>query len=483
MTTRTLQNYVGGRWVDAYVREKRDVVNPANGETIAHVPLCGREEVDAAVTVAAAAFPAWRQTPPVIRARHLFTLKYLMERDFDNLAQTIVREEGKTLDDARGEVRRGIESVEVACGIPTLMQGNTLEDVSRGIDTDLVRQPIGVFGIIPPFNFPLMVPLWFIPFAVACGNCIVVKPSEQVPMSQVRLFELIEEANFPDGVLNLVNGAREVVDALIEHPQIKGISFVGSAPVARQVYARAASYGKRAQCLGGAKNFMVVMPDADLDKAVDGIMSSAFGAAGERCLAGSVVVAVGGVASILESRLVDAAKALRVGDGLHQETQMGPLVSRPHRERVLGYIAKGVEEGATLALDGRTVTGLENTPGSFVGPTLFTNVSATMTIGREEIFGPVLSVMRADDLDTALALVNGSRFGNAAAIFTTSGAAARRFKYDVQCGMVGVNVGVPAPMAMFTFTGWKDSFFGHLHENGRDCVEFYTAKKVVISRW
>lgn len=475
-----LQNYIGGRWQAATARACRDVVNPATGVLLARVPLCDGRDVQSAVAAAHGAFPSWRQTPAVTRARYFFALKNCLERDFESLAKTIVREEGKTLDDARGEVRRGIESVEVACGIPTLMQGSNLEDVAPGIDTDLIRQPIGVFCVVPPFNFPLMVPLWFIPFAVACGNTIVVKPSEQVPMTLQQLFGLMDEVHFPAGVVNLVNGARDVVDALLEHPDVKGVSFVGSEPVARQVYAKAAANGKRAQCLGGAKNFMVVMPDADLDKTVAGIMSSAYGAAGERCLAGSVVVAVGGVHEQLEPKLLAAASALHVGDGLDPSVQMGPVVSQAHRERVVASIARGVDEGATLALDGRD--GAAGT-GSFVKPTIFTDVRPGMAIGREEIFGPVLSIMRAADLDAALGIVNGSRFGNAAAIFTTSGSAARQFKYAVQCGMVGVNIGVPAPMAMFTFTGWKDSFFGDLHGNGRDSVEFYTEKKVVISRW
>jgi len=483
MTDATLKNYINGEWVDAATDDLRTIINPATGAYLATVPMSTCPDVNRAVKAARAAFPAWRKTPVVVRARYLFSLKQCMERDYDELARTIVCEEGKTIDDARGEVRRGIESVEVACGIPSLMQGSTLEDVATGIDTDLVRQPIGVFCVIPPFNFPLMVPLWFIPFAVACGNTIVVKPSEQVPMSQAYLLRLIDEVKFPPGVLNLVHGSREVVDALIEHPDVNGVSFVGSAPVAREIYARAAAHGKRAQCLGGAKNFIVVMPDAELDKTVEGILSSAFGAAGERCLAGSVVVAVGGVHERLEPRLATAAAAMNVGNGLNANVDMGPVVSQRHRERVASFIQKGIDEGARLLLDGRTSDLATQEEGAFLGPTLFTDVDPTMAIGREEIFGPVLSVMHATTLDDALELVNSSRFGNAAVIFTQSGKAARQFKYDVQCGMVGVNVGVPAPMAMFPFTGWKDSFFGDLHGNGRDSIEFYTEKKVVIERW
>ena len=480
---RTIMNFVNGEWVRSSSDKLLDVVDPGTSERIARVPLSTRDEALQAISAAKEAFKEWRETPPLTRARYMFRLKELLEQDFEETSRVLVYEEGKTLDEARGEVRRAIENVEVAAGTPSLMMGTTLEDVAKDMDCESVRQPIGVFCVIPPFNFPAMVPFWFMPYAVACGNTYIVKPSEQVPLSQNKLFETIEKVGFPKGVINLVNGSKEVVDVLLESKDVKGVSFVGSSQVAKYVYAKAAESGKRVQCLAGAKNFLIVMPDANLDKSVPAIMTSAYGAGGERCLSGSVILAVGPVYEPLKERLIKAASQIRVGYGLDENSQMGPLVSKRHMQRVIGYIEQGVKEGARLLLDGRKVK-VEGYPnGFFVGPTIFDEVKPEMTVAKEEIFGPVLSIVRVKDLDEALTLANASQYGNASAIFTSGGKHAREFKYRIQCGMIGVNVGIPAPMAFFTFTGWKDSFFGDLHGHGRDAMEFFTEKKVVISRW
>jgi len=483
-TARRLRNYIGGRWVDAEPVEWGTVTNPATGETLAQVPYSGAADVERAVDAARAAFPAWSERPPLERARYLFKVKNIMEDHFEELATILTDELGKVLPDSRLEVRRGIEMVEVATGIPSLMMGQTLENVSRSVDSAALRQPIGVFCAITPFNFPSMVPLWFLPFAIACGNTFVLKPSEQVPLSQIRLFELLQEADLPPGVINLVNGSRDAVNALLDHPGIRGVSFVGSAITAKYVYSRAAERGKRVQALGGAKNHMVVMPDAVMEPTLDAIMSSAFGAAGQRCLAGSVVVAVGDVYDALKAGLVEKASGLTVDDGHNEAADVGPVVSKAHQGKVLGWIEKGLAEGAELALDGRAhSTAQEKADGSFVGPTIFDGVTPEMEIAREEIFGPVLSIVRAADLDDALDIVNSSRYGNATTIFTASGKAAREYKHRVQAGMVGVNIGVVAPMAFFSFTGWKDSFFGDQHAHGRDAINFYTETKTVVERW
>jgi len=404
-----------------------------------------------------------------------------MEGQRDELRDLIVRENGKTLADAAGEVRRALEVVELACGMPTLMMGRVLVEVSRGIDCEEIRYPVGVCGVITPFNFPLMVPMWSVPLALAAGNAVVLKPSERTPLSAVRIAELLSEAGLPAGVLNLVHGAREVVTALCEHPRIAAISFVGSQPVAEYVYRTASAHGKRVQALAGAKNHMVVMPDADFGVTIPAIMSSAFGGAGQRCLAGSVVVAVGAVADPLLSALEEASRTLRVGPGGDPETGMGPVIRPDSRERITGYIERGEAEGARLVCDGRerAVDG----DGYFLGPTIFDGVRPEMTIAREEIFGPVLSVVRVASLDEAMTVVNASRFGNAASIFTTSGVHARRWRQEVQAGMLGVNIGVAAPMAMFPFAGWKDSFYGDLHATGQDGVQFFTRRKVVTTRF
>jgi len=476
--TRTMKNYVGGRWTDADAEERLDVTNPATGEVLAQVPLSTAADVDAAVRAAREAFPAWRATPPLERARACFELKYRLEERKDDLARLVTLDNGKAAKDAAGEIRRGIECVEVATGIPSLMQGANLEDVSRGIDSDMIRQPIGVFAAITPFNFPFMVPMWFLPFAIACGNAIVVKPSEQDPLAVELVFELLDGI-VPPGIVSLVNGGKDAVNALLEHPEIDGVSFVGSTPVARYIYETAAKHGKRVQALGGAKNHVVVMPDAELESAVDGVLSSAFHAAGQRCLANSVCVAVGDVYEPLRKRLAEKGEAMVVGEGLDPETEVGPVISGSAQERILEWIDKGLSEGGELVLDGRG-KGLED--GNFIGPTII-EATPESEIAKEEIFGPVLTLVRAQDLDEALEIMNSSPKGNAASIFTTSGGAMRRFRHDAESGMIGVNIGVAAPMSFFPFTGWKESFFGDLHAHGRDGIEFYTEKKVVITRW
>jgi len=478
----TLKNYIDGEWVES-AGELLEVDNPATGEVIARVPLSTAEEVGQAVAAAKAAFWEWRETPPLVRARYMFRLKALMEEHFEDLARTIVKEHGKILDEARGEVRRAIENVEVAMAVPSLMMGYNAEDIAVGIDEEAVLQPVGVFCCVAPFNFPAMVPFWFLPYAVACGNTYIVKPSEVCPISQNRLFELLDEADLPPGVVNLVNGAKEVVDGLLTHPDVAGVSFVGSTPVGRYIYSTAAAYGKRAQCQAGAKNCLVVMPDAVLDRTVASILTSAFGTAGQRCLAGALVLAVGEVYEPLKARLVEAASRIRVGDGLDEATQMGPVVSRKALERILGYIEKGLEEGAELILDGRGVQ-VEGYPnGHFIGPTIFDQVRPEMTIAREEIFGPVLGIIRVADFDEALEVIDGIPYGNAASLFTSSGKWAREFKYRVHCGNIGINIGIAAPIASFPFGGQKDSFFGDLHGQGRDAIQFFTDRKVVITRW
>jgi malonate-semialdehyde dehydrogenase (acetylating)/methylmalonate-semialdehyde dehydrogenase len=479
----TLRNYIGGEWVQPQSADTLEITNPATGESLGRVPLSSARDVDQAVAAAQAAYGKWRQTPPVVRARYLFKLKYLLEEHFEELATTVTREHGKTLDEARGSVRRGIENVEHACGIPTLMMGKTLEDVAAGIDCEFVRQPLGVFAAITPFNFPAMVPCWFFPYAIATGNTFILKPSEQVPFSPTRMMELVHEAGIPPGVLNLVHGGKEAVNALLGHPGIAGISFVGSSPVAKYVYQEGAKHGKRVQALGGAKNHVIVMPDADMDRAVANISESLFGCAGQRCLAGSVVVTAGKAYEPFRDRLLESARALNIGYGLEPGVSMGPVVSAKHKEKVLSYVEAGRKDGAELLLDGRATKVARHPKGHFVGPTVFDGVQPDMTIGKEEIFGPVAAVTRVKDLEEGIEMVQRSGFANATSIFTTSGRAAREFRYRVGVSMIGVNIGVAAPMAMFPFGGTKGSFFGDLKAHGQDAVEFYTDKKVVISRW
>jgi malonate-semialdehyde dehydrogenase (acetylating) / methylmalonate-semialdehyde dehydrogenase len=477
--TRTMKNYVGSAWTDAEATERLAVTNPATGETLADVPLSGAPDVDRAVRAAREAFPGWRATPPLERARACFEFKYLLEERKDDLARVVTQDNGKAAKDAAGEIRRGIECVEVATGIPSLMQGANLEDVSRGIDSDMIRQPIGVFAAITPFNFPFMVSMWFLPFSIACGNPIILKPSEQDPLASELVFELLDKIGLPPGVVNLVNGGHDAVNAILEHPGIDGVSFVGSTPVARHIYETSAKHGKRVQALGGAKNHVVVMPDAELESAVDGVLSSAFHAAGQRCLANSVCVAVGDAYEPLKRRLAEKGDAMVVGEGSDPGVEVGPVISGPARERILEWIDKGLAEGGELVLDGR---GKGTDDGHFLGPTII-EAEPGSEIAQEEIFGPVLTLVRARDLDHALEIMNASPKGNAASIFTSSGGAMRKFRHDAEAGMIGVNIGVAAPMSFFPFTGWKDSFFGDLHAHGRDAIEFYTEKKVVITRW
>jgi malonate-semialdehyde dehydrogenase (acetylating)/methylmalonate-semialdehyde dehydrogenase len=480
-SVRTLKFYVNGKWEGAADSAAHPVTNPATGEVIAHVPYATAEEVDRVARLAHDAFLKWREVPVVDRVQIFYRYKALLEKHAEDVARVLSTENGKTFDDAKTEVRRAIQMVEVACGMPVLMMGDSLENVSRGIDSISIRQPIGVCVGITPFNFPAMVPMWMFPFAIACGNSFILKPSEKVPMTPARTAELLHDAGLPEGVFNLVHGDKVAVDALMQHPLVRAVSFVGSSPVAKYVYEQSAKYGKRVQALGGAKNHLVVMPDADLEKSVEAIMSSAFGAAGERCLAGSVLVPVGDVAEPLLDLLVSKAKAMRVGDGMNPGVEMGPVVTGDHRNKIVGYIEKGVAEGAKPLCDGRGAG--KGSKGFFVGPTIFDNVTPQMTIAKEEIFGPVLSVIRVKSLDDAIELVNSSKFGNTTSIFTGDGKSARDYASRIECGMVGVNIGVAAPMAFFPFSGWKQSFFGDLHAHGKDAVGFYTEQKVVMTRW
>jgi malonate-semialdehyde dehydrogenase (acetylating)/methylmalonate-semialdehyde dehydrogenase len=480
--TRVLANYVGGKWVQSSSAEQLDVTNPATGEVLAKVPLSTKDELEEAVAVAREAFRTWRSKPVIERARWLFTLRQALYERRDDIAGSITLEMGKTFPDAQAETARMLEMIECATAIPTTMQGRILEGVATAVDCETIRQPVGVCAAICPFNFPAMVPMWFLPFAVACGNAFILKPSEQVPMTQALVWEIIDETGgLPPGVVNLVNGSVDVVNAILDSPGIDAVSFVGSAKVARYIYERSAANGKRVQALGGAKNYMVVMPDAVMEKTVSNILGSAFGAAGQRCMAGSVVVAVGDAKQPLMESLVRETKKLTVGDGMAKGVNVGPVVSSAARDRVRGWIEKGLEEGATLAVDGREPGGDPN--GAFVGPTILDDVTPEMEVAREEIFGPVLSVVHAESLEHAIAIVNGSRYGNGTSIFTESGAAVRRYRHDVEVGMVGVNIGVAAPVAFFPFSGWKDSFLGDLHAHGTDAVDFYTRKKTVTSRY
>lgn len=472
---------IGGRWrVPAAIRHG-SVFNPSTGEVIARLPFGGGDMVDEAVRAAAAALPAWADTPPTKRAGLMFKYRALLETHFEELARLVTRENGKTLEEARGDVRRGLEVVEFACGIAHLAKGESLPQVAEHIDGLTMREPVGVCAGIPPFNFPAMVPLWMFPIALACGNTFILKPSEKVPLTAHRLVELLIEAGLPDGVLNVVHGGKEAVEALCTHPGIAAVSFVGSTPVARRVYALAAEHGKRVQAGGGAKNVLVVMPDADPDSTVRAIMGAAFGCAGQRCMAGSILMGVGDAAEPLRRRMVEAMDALKVGD-THTDpaAEMGPVIDEPARSRIAGLIERGEAEGAKLARDGRAGVPAR---GFFIGPTLLDWVQPDMTIAREEIFGPVLSLYRPRTIEEAIALANRSPFGNGASIFTASGQWARQFAREVRCGMVGINVGIPAPMALFPFTGWNQSFFGDLHLQGMEGVLFYTRQKVVLSRW
>jgi malonate-semialdehyde dehydrogenase (acetylating) / methylmalonate-semialdehyde dehydrogenase len=480
---RTLRNYVGGRWVDASPSDALDDRDPATGELAARVPLSGTSDVDAAVRAARAAQPAWREVPPQERARAVMALRDLLVRNRQEIAALVTADMGKTLADADGEVGRGIESVESAAGIPHLLKGETLEGVARGLDVEMVRQPVGVVAAITPFNFPAMIPLWFLPYAVACGNTFLLKPSERDPRPSARICELIDEEEiFPPGVVNLVHGGREAVEAILEHDDVDAISFVGQASTARLIATRSAETGKRVQALGGAKNSMIVAEDADLERSVPAIMASAFGAAGQRCLAGSVCVIAGDQQRQTEVRdaLRAAAVALTTGPGMDPETDVCPMVTPEARERAESMVASAESDGAEVLLDGRIGGG---EAGAMLAPTLVEVSDPESELAREEIFGPVLALVSAPDLTAAIEFANGSRYGNAGSIFTTSGAAARAYRWGIEAGMLGVNIGVPAPVAWFPFSGWKDSIDGDLHANGPDAVDFYTRKKVVTSRW
>lgn len=475
---------IGGEWNELPGLTTSPVCNPSRGEVIAEVPMCGAEVVNGAVNAAAEAFPAWRDTPPVERARLFFRYRQLVEENFDRICQMIAREHGKTLAEARGSAARGLENIEYACGIPTLLMGDTLENIARGVDCETLLQPLGVCVGITPFNFPAMVPLWMFPLALACGNTFVLKPSEKVPLTANYLIELLVKAGLPKGVLNVVHGGRECVDALLIHPQVRAISFVGSSSVAKHIYETGTRHGKRVQANGGAKNYIVIIPDADVMRTVEALATAAFGCAGERCMAGSTALPVGSAADRVLPLLVEAARAIKVGPtDVAAQPDMGPVITAQHRDRVLSLIASGEREGAKVICDGRNARIADAPNGFYVGATIVDQVQNEMTLAREEVFGPVLNVMRMEDLNQAIELANKSSYGNGAAIFTNSGQAAREFKHRVKAGMVGINVGVPATMAMFPFTGWDDSFYGDLHIQGKEGVQFYTQQKVVSSRW
>jgi malonate-semialdehyde dehydrogenase (acetylating)/methylmalonate-semialdehyde dehydrogenase len=478
-----IPHWVDGKPFEGESPREGPVFDPATGALAARVRLASSADVDFAVRSARAAFPAWRSAPLARRARVLFAFRELLERHRDELAACITREHGKVLADARGEVARGQEVVEFACGIPQLLKGGRSESVSEGVDVHSVRQPLGVVAAITPSNFPAMVPLWMFPIAIACGNACVLKPSERDPSASLRLARLFSQAGLPEGVLNVVQGDREAVDALLAHPEVDAVSFVGSTPVARHVYATAAANGKRVQALGGAKNHMLVLPDADLDAAADAAVGAGYGSAGERCMAVSVVVAVEPAGDALVARIAERARRLRVGDGAEPGVEMGPLLTREHRDRVAGYVARGVAEGAELVVDGRGLRVVGRPEGFFLGPCLFDRVSPEMAIYRDEIFGPVLCVVRAPDFDAALALVNANPHGNGVALFTRDGAAARRLELEARVGMVGINVAIPVPVATYSFGGWGQSLFGDTHVHGPEGVHFYTRGKVVTSRW
>ena len=477
--------YIGGKWVNPANKTGSPVFNPSRGSVIASVPMCGAEEVDMAVAAAKAAFPDWRDTPPNERAQVLFRVKILLDDAFEELCLGIATEHGKTLSEARGDLRRGIEVVEFACGIPTLLIGECLENIARGIDCHTDRHPLGVVAGICPFNFPALVPMWMWPIAIACGNTFVLKPSEKVPLTMQRIITLLEKAGLPPGVMNIVHGGRECVNAILEHPDVKAISFVGSTPVAREIHHKGTSHGKRVQAAGGAKNFIILMPDADVDRTVEAVKDGAFGCAGERCMAGSTAVAVGDAGKRLLPALADLVKSMKTGPTDVRESQpdMGAVISAGHKERVSSLIDAGEHAGAKVLADGRR-TKIEDAPeGFFLGPTLIDHVELSNPLMDTEVFGPVLAVMRAKSLDEAIASANSQAFGNGAAIFTNSGKAAREFRRNVSAGMVGINVGVPAPLAYFPFSGWNDSFFGDLHIQGKEGVEFYTQRKTTTTRW
>ncbi len=484
MSNEILKNYINGKWVESKANNFRDVINPANGEIIAKTPMGTREDAEEAISAAKEAFWRWRTTPAQSRIRYIFELRDAFEENFDELAEICTLEHGKTLDESRGEYRRTIESIELAASIPSLQMGFNFEDVAMGIDEMVVKQPLGVFFSVAPFNFPAMVPAWFWPLAIATGNTYIIKPSDQCPITMVKQFEIIDEIDFPKGIINLVHGGAEVVNTLIESPDTVGFSFVGSSKIGNLLYRKAGEFGKRVQVQGGAKNFITVMPDADLDRTIPNLITSFYGNTGQRCLAGGVLLAVGEVYEPLKERLLEAAKKIQVGDGLDDNTQMGPLASNAGLKSVLQFIDKGIEEGATLILDGRNIS-LDDklSKGYFMGPSIFDDVTSDMTIAQEEIFGPVIPIIRVASLEEAIEIINKSRYGNASSIFTSSGKNARDYQYKVNAGNIGINIGVAAPIASFPFSGMKDSFKGDLHGQGKSGVDFFTEDKVVITRW
>lgn len=481
---KTLSHYIDGEWFGDPAAERLPVLNPATGESVGAMPIATAETVDRVAQAAHQAFRSWRSVPPIERARYMFRLRELLVQHTDELARLITIEHGKVLADSRGSVQRAIENVEVAAGIPSLMMGYGLENgAGREIDEEAVRRPVGVFACVAPFNFPLMVPFWFLPYAVATGNTFIVKPSEQVPLSQQLVFELIDQIGLPPGVLNLVNGDKRTVDALLDHPLVRGVSFVGSTPVARHIYARAAANGKRVQASGGAKNVIVVMPDAVLEKTIPNVINSAFGSSGQRCLAGSIIIPVGAAHEPVRDALLASMKQIQVGDGLDPEVVMGPVISAQARDRILAAMSDGVAEGADLLLGGGPARVADRPGGYFVEPTLFDNVRPGMRLATQEIFGPVLSMMPVETLDDAIAVIDASPYGNAASIFTEHGGSAREFGTRVDVGNIGVNIGVAAPMAYFPFGGARESFFGTEHGQGPDAINFFTDRRIVIRRW
>jgi len=476
-------NYINSEWVESKATEFVDIINPATAELMGRTPLSSKAEVDAAARAASQAFPEWRRIPPTERVQYLFKLKNLLEEHFEELSRLITMECGKTLDESRGEMRRAIENVEIASGIPILMQGYNNEDIARGIDEMMIRQPVGVCAAVCPFNFPGMIPFWFMPYALACGNTYIVKPSEKVSLTMQHIFRLIEQTEIPKGVVNLVNGAKEAVDGLLDHPDVRAISFVGSTPVAKYIYSRASANGKRAQCQGGAKNPIIVMPDADMEMTTKIAADSAFGCAGQRCAAASLAITVAEARDVFTESICEAAAGRVTGYGLDKGVQMGPVITPQSKSHIEELIGKGKAEGASVPVDGRNpkIQGYEK--GYFVRPTILVDMPPEGEVAKTEIFGPVFGLIHVDNLDEAIALVNKSRYGNMACIFTSSGAAARKFRYEVEAGDIGINIGIAAPMAFFPFSGWKESFFGDLHGQGMDAVEFFTQKKVVIERW
>ena len=476
-----VKNYINGQWCSSFGKETVNVINPANKKLLAKCPLGTKKDIDNAVSAANEAYKSWRQTPVIDRVQILFKLKTLLEKHSEDLARLCTQENGKILTEARGDVRRGIQMVETACGMPTLLMGKSLEDIASGIDCHAIKRPLGVFAAITPFNFPPMVPFWFWPFAIASGNTFILKPSERVPLTQVRVFELIEEAGMPKGVINLVNGGKEAVNSLCSHPDIVGISFVGSTPVAKHVYQTATSHGKRVQALGGAKNFMVVLPDANLDLTIKTVFESCTGCAGQRCLAGSVILCVGDIYTQFKEGIIKKAKESIVGDGFNPATNIGPVISEEARNKVKGLIQSAYDEGAKILFDGRE--GTDNLSGYFLKPTVISEVKRDMRIAKEEVFGPVLCLSNVKTFDEAIEWLNSSEYGNTTSLFTSSGSAARKFSYEADPSMIGINIGVPAPMAFFSFGGMKASFFGDVKVHGQASVDFYTDTKVTIERW